>query len=80
MALRTRSSAGCQIDADRRLVDGRGDDVGGRFPGQLDDVFTEVCFRHVDSAVQKAGIQTNLLGNHGFPLDNALHIILTGYR
>jgi len=52
-----------------RLVDGGGDDVRGRLPRELDDVFPEVGLHHFDPVGLERAVQAHLLGDHRLRFD-----------
>ena len=52
------------------LVNGRGDDMGRRFSGQLDDVLAEVRFDDLDTAFFEGAVEFGLFLNHRFFLDH----------
>ena len=61
-------------DLSAGFMEGRGDQVGGRFLGQLDDVFAEVGFEDGDALGFQDLVQPQFLGDHGFAFGDGAHI------
>ena len=59
-------------------VDGRGNDVGRRHAGKLNDVLTEVGFKRLDARSDQRMVQADLLGRHAFHLHSAPHAVRPG--
>ena len=55
-----------------------GDDVIRRFLGELNDVFAEIGFHHLDAVRFQTMIQVNLFGDHRFGFDDQLHPPIAG--
>ena len=56
-------------------VDGRHDDMAGRFPLQLNDPFAKVGIHYFNAPFDQVVIQVALLGEHGFALHQMLHLM-----
>ena len=59
-------------------MDDGGDDMAGRFVGELDDVFAEVGFDYAQAGVFEGVVEVNLLGCHGLGLDDQVGAVLEG--
>jgi len=54
------------------------DNMGRCFPGQLDDIFTEIGFNGFDTSGGKGVVEPDFFGEHGFSLDRLGHIMFSG--
>ena len=61
------------------FVNGRGNDVGRCFIGQLNDVLPQIGLQGFDAGIGQSVVQANLLRNHGFAFDHPLDLVFRSH-